>query len=138
MPLDSARVWLKDLVVPAREILSRLQARFQLLPVTSSSASETARRWRFADGPGEIGLIAPVSEPFCGHCNRLRLTADGKVRTCLFSVVEQDARAVLRGAEEDDDVARWLQEVVWHKEAGHRIGQPDFVTPARSMSCIGG
>jgi cyclic pyranopterin phosphate synthase len=83
MPLDSARAWLKEMVVPGREVLARLQARFDLRPVASDNLSATAKRWSFPDGRGEIGIIAPVSGPFCGHCNRIRLTADGKIRTCL-------------------------------------------------------
>lgn len=138
MPLDSARVWLKEMVVPGREILERLQARFSLRAAASHNPSETARRWTFADGRGEIGIIAPVSEPFCGHCNRLRLTADGHLRTCLFSVTEHDLRARLRGAGSDDELAAYLKEVVWQKEARHHIGEQDFVPPSRSMSCIGG
>ena len=138
MPLDSARAWQKELVVPGREILERLQARFQLLPVTARNESETAKRWTFADQRGEIGIIAPVSEPFCGHCNRLRLTADGNIRTCLFSVVEHDLRSRLRRGETDDELRRFFQEVVWQKEARHHIGEPEFVPPSRSMSCIGG
>jgi GTP 3',8-cyclase len=138
MPLDSARAWQKELVVPASEILRRLQARFGLKAVPSENKSETARRWTFADGRGEIGIIAPVSEPFCGHCNRLRLTADGKIRTCLFSVVEYDLRSRLRDGVADADLRDYLQEVVWQKEARHRIGEPDFVPASRSMSCIGG
>ena len=138
MPLDSARVWLKEMVMPAREILERLQARFELRPVVSGNASETARRWTFADGRGEIGLIAPVSEPFCGHCNRLRLTADGQLRTCLFSVAEHDFRSRLRHGASDEELASALKETVWQKEARHHIGEPDFVPPSRSMSCIGG
>ncbi|HYV26121.1 MAG TPA: GTP 3',8-cyclase MoaA, partial [Candidatus Eisenbacteria bacterium] len=96
MPLDSGRAWLKEMVVNGKEIFERLQSRFQLQPVPSANPSETAKRWTFPDGRGEIGIIAPVSEPFCGHCNRLRLTADGKVRTCLFSVEEPDLRGLLR------------------------------------------
>ena len=138
MPLDSGRVWLKDLVVPGREILGRLQARFALRPVASANPSETARRWTFADGRGEIGIIAPVSEPFCGHCNRIRLTADGKVRTCLFSVTEHDFRTRLRNETTDVEMKDWLREIAWQKEARHHIGEPDFVAPPRSMSCIGG
>ena len=139
MPLDSARAWSRDLVVTGRDMLERLQARFALQQVRSETQAETAKRWRFADGgPGEIGLIAPVSEPFCGHCNRLRLTADGQVRTCLFSVVEHDLRSRLRSGETDAAVAEWLRGVVWNKEARHHIGEPDFVSPSRSMSCIGG
>lgn len=139
MPLDSSRAWQRELVVPGREILARLQARFDLRAVDASgNPAETARRWAFADGRGEIGIIAPVSEPFCGHCNRLRITADGKLRTCLFSLGEHDLRPLLRGGGTDADLAARLVELVAHKEAGHRIGQPDFVQPARTMSCIGG
>ena len=138
MPLDSARAWLKELVVPGREILQRLQARFPLRPVASENASETARRWTFAEGRGEVGIIAPVSEPFCGHCNRIRLTADGKIRTCLFSVTEHDLRSRLRGEATDEELKDYWREVVGQKEARHHIGEPDFVPPERSMSCIGG
>jgi cyclic pyranopterin phosphate synthase len=138
MPLDSGRAWLRELVVPGREILERLRRRFDLTPVASDNPSETARRWRFSDGAGEIGVIAPVTEPFCGHCNRLRLTADGKLRTCLFSLVEHDLKPLLRGGAADDALAARLREIVWHKEERHHIGEPGFVQPERSMSCIGG
>jgi cyclic pyranopterin phosphate synthase len=139
MPLDSSRAWQKELVVPGREILARLRAKFDLVPVDQAgNPAETARRWAFPDGRGEIGIIAPVSEPFCGHCNRLRMTADGKLRTCLFSLEEHDLKPFLRGGAGDDEIAAQLIELVTHKEAGHRIGQPDFVQPARTMSCIGG
>lgn len=138
MPLDSARAWLRELVVPGREILARLQARFDIRPAAQENPSATARRWTFADGRGEIGIIAPVSEPFCGHCNRLRLTADGKIRTCLFSVNEPDLRPLLRQGADDAQIAAWLKDVVWRKEPRHHIGEPDFVPPSRSMSCIGG
>jgi cyclic pyranopterin phosphate synthase len=138
MPLDSARAWLKEMVVPGREILSRLDARFGLRPLPEENVSATARRWGFAEGGGEIGIIAPVSEPFCGHCNRLRLTADGKIRTCLFSVTEHDLRSLLRTGATEEAITEWLQRVVWQKEARHHIGEPEFVAPPRSMSCIGG
>ena len=138
MPLDSARAWLRELVVPGREILARLQTCFELQPVYSDNRSETARRWKFADGQGEIGIIAPVSEPFCGHCNRLRLTADGKIRTCLFSVTEHDLRSRLRSGATDYELGEYLQDVAWQKEARHHIGEAEFVAPSRSMSCIGG
>jgi cyclic pyranopterin phosphate synthase len=138
MPLDSGRAWLRELVVPGREILERLQRRFALVPVVSGNPSETARRWRFADGAGEIGVIAPVTEPFCGHCNRLRLTADGKLRSCLFSLTEHDLKPLLRGGASDDDLAARLREIAWHKEERHHIGEAGFVQPERSMSCIGG
>ncbi len=138
MPLDSARAWLKEMVVPGREILSRLQVRFQLKDVPEENLSSTARRWAFSDSPGEVGIIAPVSEPFCGHCNRLRLTADGKIRTCLFSVTEHDLRRQIRGGATDQQMEQWLHAIVWQKEARHHIGEEDFVAPPRSMSCIGG
>jgi len=138
MPLDSGRAWQKELVVPGHEILRRLQTRFDLQPVQSSHVSETAKRWSFADGRGEIGIIAPVSEPFCGHCNRLRLTADGKIRTCLFSLTEHDLKPLLRGGASDDTIKERLREIVWQKEERHHIGEPDFVQPERTMSCIGG
>lgn len=138
MPLDSARAWLKEMVVSGREVLTRLQTRFDLRPVAPDNPSATAKRWSFRDGRGEIGIIAPVSEPFCGHCNRIRLTADGKIRTCLFSVSEHDLRSRLRAGATDEEIAEWLKGVVWQKEARHHIGEPDFVSPPRSMSCIGG
>ena len=138
MPLDSARAWLREMVMPGREILARLQARFDLRPLPTENLSSTSRRWALGDGPGEIGIIAPVSEPFCGHCNRIRLTADGKIRTCLFSIGEHDLRARLRAGDTDEQLAQWLRQVVLQKELRHHIGEPDFVSPSRSMSCIGG
>ncbi len=139
MPLDSARAWQKEMVVPGGEILRRIRARFELTPVASDNPSSTSKRWRFAENPNsEIGIISPVSEPFCGHCNRIRLTADGKVRTCLFSVAEHDLRGLLRGGSTDEQISEWLNGVVWQKEARHHIGEPDFQPASRSMSCIGG
>ena len=138
MPLDSAHSWQKELVMPGREILARVQNQHQLVEAPKRTASETARRWTFANTKGELGLISPVSEPFCGHCNRLRLTADGNLRTCLFSIVEHDLRTRLRDGSSDDSVARYVQSVVLQKEDRHHIGEPDFVAPERSMSCIGG
>lgn len=138
MPLDSARAWQKEMVVSGAEILRRLGARFDLRPVASDNPSSTSKCWQFSDGRGEIGIIAPVSEPFCGHCNRIRLTADGKIRTCLFSVVEHDLRALLRNGSSEEELTEWLQGVVWQKEARHHIGEPDFQPASRSMSCIGG
>ena len=138
MPLDSARPELRQMVVPAREVLARLQARFDLRSVPAENPSATARRWAFADGRGELGLIAPVSQPFCGHCNRLRLTANGKIRTCLFSLTEHDLRSRLRRGDSDDEIADWLKGVVWQKEPCHHLGEPEFVPPSPSLSCIGG
>ena len=138
MPLDSARAWQREMVVTGPEILRRLQARFNLRLAPSDNPSSTSKRWVHADGHGEIGIIAPVSEPFCGHCNRIRLTADGKIRTCLFSVHEHDLRSQLRGNVSDEELDCWLRSVVWQKEARHHIGEPEFIAPPRSMSCIGG
>jgi cyclic pyranopterin phosphate synthase len=138
MPLDSARAWQKEMVMSGGEILQRLQSRFDLQPVALENPSSTSKRWMFGDKRGEIGIIAPVSEPFCGHCNRLRMTADGKIRTCLFSVAEHDLRSLLRNGNSDDEIGEWLKGVVWQKEARHHIGEPEFVQPSRSMSCIGG
>jgi cyclic pyranopterin phosphate synthase len=138
MPLDSSRTWLKEMVVPGREILERIQARFELEPAVQENRSETAKRWKFKAGSGEIGIIAPVSEPFCGHCNRLRLTADGKIRTCLFSLHEHDLKTMLREGAGEDALAERLREIVWQKEPSHQIGKAGFVQPERTMSCIGG
>jgi len=138
MPLDSARAWQKEMVVSGAEILSRLKSKFDLQPVAGDSPSSTSKRWIHADGRGGIGIIAPVSEPFCGHCNRIRLTADGKIRTCLFSISEHDLRSLLRAGASDAELEHWLRGVVWQKEARHHIGEPDFVPASRSMSCIGG
>jgi cyclic pyranopterin phosphate synthase len=138
MPLDSSRAWLKDLVVSGREILQRLRAEFDLVPVQSTNASETARRWRIEGTQAEIGIIAPVTEPFCGHCNRLRLTADGKIRTCLFSLHEHDVKSLLRQGASDEQLAEKLSGIVLQKEDRHHIGERDFIQPERTMSCIGG
>jgi GTP 3',8-cyclase len=138
MPLDSARAWQKEMVVSGKQILERLHGRFDLQPIPSHNPSSTSKRWRFADGRGEVGIIAPVSEPFCGHCNRIRLTADGKIRTCLFSVSEHDLRTPLRNGISEPQLVELLKGIVWQKEARHHIGEPEFVPPSRSMSCIGG
>jgi cyclic pyranopterin phosphate synthase len=137
MPLDSSRAWLKEMVVPGREILERLKARFDLEPVIGNR-SETAKRWRIRGTASELGIIAPVTEPFCGHCNRIRLTADGKIRTCLFSITEHDLRALLRAGADDATIAKRLRAIVGLKEDRHHIGEEGFQQPERSMSCIGG
>lgn len=138
MPLDSGRAWHKELVVPGREILDRLRQRFPLEPLAARNPSETATRWVLPGSHAEIGIIAPVSEPFCGHCNRIRLTADGKIRTCLFSVVEHDLRSLLRNGAPDKSIADFFRNVAWQKEARHHIGESDFVQPKRTIDCIGG
>lgn len=139
MPLDGPGEWSRAQVVPGREVYQRIHTRFPLVPLSAQDASETARRFRFADGaPGEIGIIAPVTEPFCGACSRIRLTADGKLRTCLFSLTEYDLRAPLRRGATRQELIELIREAVRLKEAGHRINQSDFVPPERTMSCIGG
>jgi GTP 3',8-cyclase len=138
MPLDADRHWNRNLVVPAAEIHQRIHARWPLLQIPHER-SETARKYRFADGaPGEIGLIAPVTQPFCGHCSRIRLTADGKLRTCLFSKDDHDLRGLLREGASDEELSEYIQSVVNDKEEGHRINAPDFAPPSRTMVYIGG
>jgi len=138
MPLDGDRHWSRQVVVAAAEVHARIHARWPLLEIPHES-SETARRYRFADGaPGEIGLIAPVTQPFCGHCSRIRLTADGKLRTCLFSKEDHDLRVLLRENAGDEDLGIYIRSVVNEKEKGHRINEPGFVPPSRTMVFIGG
>ena len=138
MPLDSGRAWHRDLVVTAHEILDRIRKRFLLEPLVSLNPAETAQRWTVPGADAEIGIIAPVSQPFCGHCNRLRLTAEGKIRTCLFSMTDHDLSRLLRSGASDQAIVDFLRAVVWQKEARHHIGEKEFVQPERTMSCIGG
>ncbi|MDQ3907278.1 MAG: GTP 3',8-cyclase MoaA [Acidobacteriota bacterium] len=139
MPLDSGHDWSRDAVVSGREIRDRIEERFPLTPAQVRRGSETSSRWRFADGaPGEIGIIAPVTEAFCGACSRIRLTADGQIRTCLFSTVEHSLRDVLRSTASDEEVAAYIRSVVLKKEPRHYINDPTFRQPARTMSFIGG
>jgi GTP 3',8-cyclase len=137
MPLDADRAWTRDSVVTGAEVLGRISARWPLVPV-AHERSETARKYRFADGRGEIGLISPVSQPFCGHCSRIRLTADGKLRTCLFSKEDHDLKFLLRGGATDREIAAEIISIVAEKEKGHRINEPGFVPPSRTMVSIGG
>ena len=139
MPLDSGHEWSRDDVVSGREIRERISQRFPLTPVDVFRGSETASRFRFADGaPGEIGIIAPVTEAFCGACSRIRLTADGQIRTCLFSTVEHSLRDVVRDGASRQEIISFIEGVVLKKEPRHFINDPDFVAPSRSMSFIGG
>jgi GTP 3',8-cyclase len=138
MPLDADHAWKRELVVTAKEIVEAIQPVFPLVEVPRHSPSETALRYRFADGQGELGIIAPVSIPFCGQCSRLRLTAEGKLRTCLFSMREHDVRHLVRNGATDHDIANFMQKVVHQKEPGHRINESDFVQPSRTMVYIGG
>jgi len=138
MPLDADRHWSRDLVVPAAEVYRRIHARWPLEQIPHEK-SETARKYRFVDGaPGEIGLIAPVTQAFCGHCSRIRLTADGKLRTCLFSKEDRNLRGLLRASATDEEIVGWVKAVVMEKEEGHHINEPGFVPPSRTMVFIGG
>jgi cyclic pyranopterin phosphate synthase len=138
MPLDADHAWSRERVVTAQEIVAAINPVFPLVAAPRTSPSETALRFRFEDGQGEIGIIAPVSIPFCGQCSRIRLTADGKIRTCLFSLREHDVRHLVRNGATDADIERFFTRVVHQKEPGHRINEPDFVQPKRTMVYIGG
>jgi cyclic pyranopterin phosphate synthase len=139
MPLDSGHDWAREDVVSGREIRRRIEARFALEPLEVARGSETSARYRFSDGaPGEIGIIAPVTEPFCGACSRIRLTADGQIRTCLFSTVEHSLRDVLRDGASRPEIINFIESVVMKKEPRHYINDPSFVAPSRTMSFIGG
>jgi GTP 3',8-cyclase len=138
MPLEEGRLWSPDIVVSLAEIVERINRVLPLTPLPPREASETARRYTFADGMGEIGIIAPVTQAFCGACSRVRLTSDGKIRTCLFSQVEHDLYGRMRSGESDEQLAAYIHHTVQGKEARHHIGEPDFLKPSRSMVHIGG
>lgn len=138
MPLDADHQWSRNRVVTLEEMLRIISAFKGLVPLPPHTLSETARRFQFEDGDGEIGIIASVSRPFCGQCSRIRLTADGKIRTCLFSIVEYDLRALLRSGAGDSELCDFIRDVVDHKEERHHINDPDFQPPRRDMSLIGG
>lgn len=139
MPLDSGHTWDSSKWVSAAETRAAIEERFPLIACDDDDPSSTARTFTFADdAPGRIGFIAPVSSPFCRACSRLRLTADGKVRPCLFSTTEWDLRSALRAGADDDAIADFLIDATWTKQPGHGIASPDFRQPARPMSAIGG
>ena len=139
MPLDSGHDWAREDVVSGKEIRERINKRFPLVSVDVARGSDTSSRYRFADGaPGEIGIIAPVTEPFCGACSRIRLTADGQIRTCLFSTVEHSLRDVVRSGASRAEIVEYIESVILKKEPRHFINDPGFVTPSRTMSFIGG
>jgi GTP 3',8-cyclase len=138
MPLEEGRLWKPELVVPVPEIVERIGRVMRLEPLPPRDPSETALRYTFADGHGEIGIIAPVTQAFCGACSRVRLTSDGKIRTCLFSQVEHDLYGRLRTGETDAELSAYIARTVQGKEARHHIGEPGFLKPARSMVHIGG
>jgi cyclic pyranopterin phosphate synthase len=137
MPLDADHAWTPDSVLSGEEIRAIIEQRWALEPV-QREAHATARVYRFADGRGSIGFINPVSEPFCGDCNRIRLTADGRLRTCLFSLNETDLRTPLREGADDAELEQIIRDAVWRKELKHRVNEPGFVQPTRTMSAIGG
>jgi cyclic pyranopterin phosphate synthase len=136
MPLDGGHEWGADRVVPTTEVLATLGGVWPLEPLTRGSAP--AARWRYVDGGGEIGVVGSVTEPFCSTCDRIRLTAEGMLRACLFAHREADLRAVLRSGGDDDALADAIRAEVGTKWAGHAIGNVSFQQPARSMSQIGG
>jgi cyclic pyranopterin phosphate synthase len=137
MPLDADRSWSREQVLTGAEIRAAIDAVYPLEPAAREPHA-TARVFRFADGRGRIGFVNPVSEPFCADCNRIRLTADGRLRTCLFSLTETDLRGPLRAGADDAELERIVRDAVWRKELKHRIDDPGFVQPPRTMSAIGG
>jgi len=137
MPLEEDRVWSPEIVITLDEIVRRM-AEFMPLREVGHTRSETARRYVFEDGIGEIGIIAPVSHPFCGHCSRIRVTSDGKIRTCLFSVREHDLAAMMERDASDEEMVEFILSAVEHKEERHHIGEPGFVPASRTMVHIGG
>jgi GTP 3',8-cyclase len=137
MPLDADHAWSPDQVLTGEEIRRAVESHHRLVEA-QREPSATARVFRFADGRGEIGFVNPVSEPFCADCNRIRLTSDGKLRTCLFSLTETDLRGPMREGASDAQLEQLIREAVWRKELKHRINQPGFVQPHRTMSAIGG
>jgi cyclic pyranopterin phosphate synthase len=139
MPLDGKKDWDRTQVVSGAEMLAMIRAHYQLEPVERSSRSETATRYRFCDGaPGELGFITTITEPFCDGCSRLRLTADGRLRTCLFSSRSHDLKSLVRGGASDDEIRQFLIATVQTKEAGHGINEPGFIPSAETMASIGG
>jgi cyclic pyranopterin phosphate synthase len=139
MPLDADQIWRKEDILTGKEIKEIVEAEYgPLIPITTADRSETARRYTFSDGIGEIGFINPVSEPFCASCDRIRLTADGQLRTCLFSTEETDLRSIVRSGADDETLAYTFHQAVRHKELKHFIGDKQFKRANRSMSMIGG
>jgi cyclic pyranopterin phosphate synthase len=137
MPLDGDRAWSPEQVLTGAEIRAAIAAVYPLEP-EPREPSATSRVYRFADGRGHIGFINPVSEPFCADCNRIRLTADGRLRTCLFSLNETDLRGPLREGVSDRELEAIVRRAVWRKELKHHVGEPGFIQPDRTMSAIGG
>jgi cyclic pyranopterin phosphate synthase len=137
MPLDADHAWTPDQVLTGAEIRAAVEAVYPL-EAEPREPSSTSRVYRFADGQGRIGFINPVSEPFCADCNRIRLTADGRLRTCLFSLRETDLRGPIRAGVDDRELEHIVRRAVWQKELKHHVGEPGFIQPERTMSAIGG
>ncbi|RAN97222.1 Cyclic pyranopterin phosphate synthase [Micromonospora saelicesensis] len=138
MPLDAQHGWARDTMVTAEEILASLRTVFDLSPDPVERGAAPAETWLVDGGPARVGVIASVTRPFCGDCDRTRLTADGQVRACLFATEESDLRAALRAGADDDELARRWRTAMWGKRAGHGIDDPTFLQPTRPMSAIGG
>jgi len=138
MPLDFSHTWSREKLVPADEILAQIDAVFPIRIAEGEDPSAPATLYDYRDGRGRVGVIASVTRPFCGHCDRIRLTADGQIRTCLFALEEYDFRRLMRGGGSDGEIASLLKSAVWRKKPGHLINSPFFTQPARGMSAIGG
>jgi len=138
MPLDGQGAWDMNLVVPGVEILDRIHAAFPIQRPEGPQGSEPATLYPYLDGRGSVGVIASVTEHFCDHCNRVRITADGQLRTCLFATHDSNLKGLLRTGATDQEISDFIVAAVWKKEPGHKINQPDFIIPNRSMSAIGG
>ncbi len=138
MPLDAQHGWDRDTMITAEDILASLRTRFTLTPVAEARGAAPAERWLVDGGPATVGVIASVTRPFCGDCDRTRLTADGQIRNCLFATGETDLRGLLRGGADDEAVAQRWQDAMWPKLPGHGINDPSFLQPSRPMSAIGG
>jgi cyclic pyranopterin phosphate synthase len=138
MPLDSDKVWERDKVLFGHEIIELIKEKYELVPVDNSLEIGPASEYTFADGKGKIGIITAVSNPFCDHCNRIRMTADGKLRTCLFSTDETNLKEMIRSGKSDENIAETIRQAVLIKEPGHKINLDDFERPDRAMHAIGG
>ena len=138
MPLDSDKVWERDKVLFGHEIIDLIKENYELIPIDNSLEIGPASEYNFADGQGKVGIITAVSNPFCDHCNRIRMTADGKLRTCLFSTNETDLKKLIRTGATDENIIEALNQAVLIKEPGHKINLDDFERPTRAMHAIGG
>jgi len=138
MPLDSDKIWERDKVLFGHEIIDMIKENYELIPIDNSLEIGPASEYNFADGKGKVGIITAVSNPFCDHCNRIRMTADGKLRTCLFSTNETDLKELIRSGATDENIIDALNQAVLIKEPGHKINLDDFERPNRAMHAIGG